>query len=124
VGVNLTLDDFDRLSRETPFITNVKPSGEKLMEDFYYGGGLPPVMKELIAAAARRRADGQRAHDRRKPGRHRDRFARSGAPLDDPLYPEGGTVILYGNLAPNGAVIKQTAASTASVETSRQGGGL
>jgi L-arabonate dehydrase len=111
VGVELTLDDFERLSRETPFITNVKPSGEKLMEDFYYGGGIPPVMKELL------------------PLLHRDAMTVSGKtvaenlvgvetasrdlvrPLDDPLYPEGGTAILYGNLCPNGAVIKQTAAS-------------
>jgi L-arabonate dehydrase len=111
VGVNLTLDDFDRLSRETPFITNIKPSGEKLMEDFYYGGGLPPVMKELLPllhgdvltvsgkTLAENLADVEPAA--------RDLVR----PLDDPLYPEGGTAILYGNLAPDGAVIKQTAAS-------------
>ncbi|MBI1356869.1 MAG: dihydroxy-acid dehydratase [Acidobacteria bacterium] len=110
-GVALTLDDFDRLSRETPFITNVKPSGEHLMEEFYYSGGLPPVMKELL------------------PLLHGDALTVSGKtlaqnlaeteaastdmvrPLADPLHPEGGTAILYGNLAPDGAVIKQTAAS-------------
>ncbi len=110
-GVELTLDDFDRLSRETPFITNVKPSGEKLMEDFYYGGGLPPVMKELLpllhgdALTVSGRTIAENLADTETASRDLVR------PLDDPLSPEGGTAILYGNLAPNGAVIKQTAAS-------------
>lgn len=111
LGVDLTLEDFNRLSRQTPFITNVKPSGEYLMEDFYYAGGLPVVLKELL------------------PLLHKDLVTASGKTvaenvgdakcanpdlirtLDNPLQPEGGTVILYGNLAPDGAVIKQTAAS-------------
>ncbi len=111
VGVNLTLDDFDRLSRETPFITNIKPSGEKLMEDFYYGGGLPPVMKELLpllhgdALTVSGKSLAENLADVEPAARD---LVRS---LDDPLYPEGGTAILYGNLAPDGAVIKQTAAS-------------
>ena len=47
-GVDLRLSDFDRLSRETPFLANIKPSGRYLMEDFYYAGGLPVVMKEIL----------------------------------------------------------------------------
>ena len=111
LGVELSLDDFDRISRETPYITNIKPSGKFLMEDFYYAGGLPCVMKELL------------------PLLHGDAITVSGKTLseelngveirnrelihslDTPLNEEGGTAILYGNLAPNGAVIKQTAAS-------------
>ena len=110
-GVELTLDDFDRLSRETPFITNIKPSGEKLMEDFYYGGGLPPVMKELLpllhgdALTVSGRTLAENLAETETAARDLVR------PLNDPLHPEGGTVILYGNLAPDGAVIKQTAAS-------------
>jgi len=110
-GVPLRLPDFDRLSSQTPFITNVKPSGQYLMEDFYYAGGLPAVMKEIL------------------PLLHKDVLNVSGKTLGEgladakchnrdvirtmekPLHPEGGTVILYGNLAPDGAVIKQTAAS-------------
>ena len=111
LGIDITLEDFDRLSRETPFIVNVKPSGEFLMEDFYYAGGLPVVTKEIL------------------PLLHQDLLTVSGksvaenvsdakctnpdviGTLDKPRNPEGGTAILHGNLAPTGAVIKQTAAS-------------
>ena len=48
LGIDLKLGDFDRLSRETPYIANLKPSGEYLMEDFYYAGGLPVVLKEIL----------------------------------------------------------------------------
>src|SRR5713101_5457278 len=48
LGIDLKLDDFDSISRRTPYIANVKPSGEYLMEDFYYAGGLPAVMKEIL----------------------------------------------------------------------------
>src|SRR5205823_12905247 len=48
LGIELTLDDFDTISRRTPYIANVKPSGEFLMEDFFYAGGLPVVMKEIL----------------------------------------------------------------------------
>jgi dihydroxy-acid dehydratase len=109
--VNLDLRDFDRLSRETPYITNVKPSGEYLMEDFYYAGGLPPVMKEILpllhgaALTVSGKTISENLADVDAPDR---KLVRS---LDDPLQPEGGTAILYGNLAPSGAVIKQSAAS-------------
>src|SRR5260221_10926970 len=48
LGIDLNLDDFDAISRRTPYVTNVKPSGEFLMEDFFYAGGLPVVMKEIL----------------------------------------------------------------------------
>ncbi len=48
LGIDLTLDDFDRISRRTPYIVNVKPSGEFLMEDFFEAGGVPAVMKEIL----------------------------------------------------------------------------
>lgn len=110
-GVNLCLDDFDRISRETPYIANVKPSGQFLMEDFYYAGGLPCVTKELLpllhgdALTVSGRTVADEVQDVQI--RNRDLIKT----LDQPLNPEGGTAILYGNLAPNGAVIKQTAAS-------------
>lgn len=110
-GVKLTLDDFDRISRDTPYIANIKPSGQYLMEDFYYGGGLPCVTKELmpllhgdaLTVSGRSVADDVEGVE----VRNRDLVR----PLADPLNPEGGTAVLYGNLAPDGAVIKQTAAS-------------
>ncbi len=110
-GVPLTLADFDRISRQTPFLANVKPSGEYVMEDFFYAGGLPAVMRELLpllhgdalTVTGRTIAENLAAVE---PG---DR--RVIRPLDRPIHPEGGTAVLYGSLAPDGAVIKQTAAS-------------
>ena len=60
VGVPLPLARFDELSRTTPFLLNVRPSGKYLMEDFFYAGGLPVVLQGAAAAAARRRADRER----------------------------------------------------------------
>ncbi|MEX2300909.1 MAG: IlvD/Edd family dehydratase [Bryobacterales bacterium] len=111
LGIELTLDDFDRLSRETPYIANLKPSGEFLMEDFYYAGGLPVVLKEILpllhgdALTVSGKTMAESLADAGAPNRDIVRA------LDQPLNPEGGTAILYGNIAPDGAVIKQTAAS-------------
>ena len=110
-GVSLSLDDFDRISRETPYIADIKPSGKHLMEDFYYAGGLPCVLKELLpllhgeclTVSGRTLAQEVAGVEIR----NRDLIRT----LDAPLNAEGGTAILYGNLAPDGAVIKQTAAS-------------
>ncbi len=110
-GVSLSLDDFDRISRETPYIADIKPSGRHLMEDFYYAGGLPCVIKELLpllhgeclTVSGRTLAQEVAGVEIR----NRDLIRT----LDAPLNAEGGTAILYGNLAPDGAVIKQTAAS-------------
>ena len=110
-GVELSLDDFDRISRETPYIANVKPSGQFLMEDFYYAGGLPCVIKELLPLLhgdALTVSGRTMAHEVRDVEIHNRELIRT---LAQPLNPEGGTAILYGNLAPNGCVIKQTAAS-------------
>ncbi len=110
-GVELKLADFDRFSRETPFLANIKPSGEYLMEDFYYAGGLPAVMKELLplldssALTVSGKTIGEDLSQARCVNSDVIR------PLEKPLHGEGGTAILYGNLAPDGAVIKQTAAS-------------
>ncbi len=111
LGVDLRLADFDRLSRSTPFLANVKPSGKYLMEDFYYGGGLPAVMQQirpLLHGGALTVSGKTLAENLASALRINHDVIR---PLDQPLSPEGGTVILYGNLAPDGAVLKQTAAS-------------
>jgi L-arabonate dehydrase len=111
LGIPLELSDFDRISRRTPYIANVKPSGEFLMEDFFYAGGLPAVMKEILhllhgdaptVTGKTIRENVERAEC------HRREVIRTAA---EPLHPEGGTVVLRGNLAPDGAVLKQTAAS-------------
>ena len=111
LGIDLRLNDFDRISRETPYIANVKPSGEFLMEDFYYAGGLPCVMKEILPLlrGAAQTVSGKTLAENLAGVEIRNRDIVR--PLDRPLNAEGGTAVLYGNLAPDGAVIKQTAAS-------------
>jgi dihydroxy-acid dehydratase len=110
-GIELPLAKFDEISRTTPVIANVKPSGEFLMEDFNYAGGLPAVMKEissllhLDAPTVNGKTLGENVAGATC-------FKRDViTPLGHPLRPEGGTVILKGNLAPQGAVLKQSAAS-------------
>ncbi len=110
-GIPLELDDFDHISRRTPFLVNVKPSGEYLMEEFFAAGGVPAVMARI---------EGLLHRDCLTVTGHSIGQNISGAPcwndevirpLRQPLSEEGGTAILRGNLAPDGAVVKQTAAS-------------
>jgi dihydroxy-acid dehydratase len=111
LGIALDLPDFDTISRRTPWIVNVKPSGEFLMEDFYYAGGLPAVMKEILPLlhGDARTVTGKTIRENVERAEcHRREVIRTAA---EPLHREGGTVVLYGNLAPDGAVLKQTAAS-------------
>ena len=111
LGIELELDDFERISQRTPYITNVKPSGEYLMEDFFYAGGVPAVMRELLPLLDRDcltvtgRTIGENVASAEC---HNRAVIRT---LNTPLTKEGGTFVLYGNLAPDGAVIKHTAAS-------------
>ena len=111
IGLDLPLDKFDAISRQTPFIVNVKPSGEYLMENLFYAGGLPAVMKELesllhtSAITVTGKSVGENIAGAECYSREVIRT------LSDPLQPEGGTVVLHGNLAPYGAVVKQSAAS-------------
>lgn len=109
LGIRLTLDDFDQISRRTACIVNVKPSGEYLMEDLFHAGGVPAVMSRI----------GDLLHGDCVTVNGKTIGENSGQVLNDavirrrdqPLYGEGGIAVLYGNLAPDGAVIKQTAAS-------------
>jgi dihydroxy-acid dehydratase len=108
-GIPLTLDRFDEISRATPVLVDLKPSGKYLMEDFYYAGGLRGLlsrMKDLLDLS-QRTVTGTLADSLDGAAIYNDDVIR---PLDNPLYREGGTAILKGNLAPNGCVIKQTAA--------------
>jgi dihydroxy-acid dehydratase len=111
LGIRLTLDDFDRASRRTACIVNVKPSGEYLMEDLFHAGGVPAVMhriQDLLnpdCLTVNGRSVGENI---RAAGSSNDAVIR---PRDQPLHAKGGIAVLYGNLAPRGAVIKQTAAS-------------
>jgi L-arabonate dehydrase len=111
LGIRLTLDDFDRIARHTACIVNVKPSGEHLMEDLFHAGGVPAVMNRMGALLHDDclTINGATIADNiRTAQSQNDDVIR---PLDKPLSPEGGIAVLYGNLAPDGAVIKQSAAS-------------
>ena len=112
LGIKLTLDDFDRISRRTACIANVKPSGEYLMEDFFHAGGLPAVMNRIgdLLSTGCLTVNGKTIGQNLAAGRSlNDAIIRR---RDQPLSNEGGIAVLYGNLAPDGAVIKQTAASS------------
>jgi dihydroxy-acid dehydratase len=111
LGIRLTLDDFDRISRRTPCVVNVKPSGEFLMEELFHAGGVPAVLKRIADLLHHRglTVNGKSTGENFANALSQDdRVIR---PRDNPIYAQGGIAVLYGNLAPNGAVIKQTAAS-------------
>ena len=112
LGIAIDLAAFDRMGRETPVLVDLKPSGAHYMEDFHRAGGLPAVLREL------------------RPLLHLDALTVTGRTLgeeldatgpaftqeivrgrDRPIYAEGGVAVLRGNLAPGGAIIKQSAAS-------------
>jgi dihydroxy-acid dehydratase len=116
-GVPLELDDFDRISRETPLLTSIKPSGEHQMAELYEAGGIPAVMRELLPllhgnalTVTGRTITENLASVRQSP--RRDVVAA----FDAPFASEGGLAVLHGNLAPNGAVIKHAAASPSLVK--------
>jgi dihydroxy-acid dehydratase len=113
IGVDLTLDDWDKLGRDIPTIVNLMPSGKYLMEEFFYAGGLPVVMKALLDAD---KLDGSvltvsgrtMAEDIEGVKNWNEDVIR---PFDKALTQQGGIAVLRGNLAPKGAVLKPSAAS-------------
>ena len=111
MGIRIDLQRLDKFARETPVLVDLKPSGQHYMEDFHHAGGVPRLLREL------------------KPLLHLDCLTVSGwslgeqidraaasfdqsviRPLSTPIYPQGGLAVLFGNLAPHGAIIKQSAA--------------
>jgi dihydroxy-acid dehydratase len=113
IGVELELDDFDRIGSRLPCLVNLQPSGKYLMEDLYYAGGLPAVLRELGAAGVLHKdaltANGKTIWDNNKDAPCHNRevvFA-----YDRPFKPAAGIAVLKGNLAPEGAVIKPSAAT-------------
>lgn len=111
LGLPLPLEEFDRISRQVPWLVNVKPSGTYLMEDLFRAGGVPAVMRELLPVLHRHclTVTGQSISENVGSAGCWDRdVIRT---LAEPLHREGGLAILRGNLAPEGAVIKPTAAT-------------
>ncbi|MBC7675494.1 MAG: dihydroxy-acid dehydratase, partial [Rhodoferax sp.] len=115
VGIDLTLDDWDRCGRDVPTIVNLMPSGKYLMEEFFYAGGLPVVIKRLGEAGLLHKdaltVSGETMWDQVKDVvNHNDDVI---LPTDKALAKSGGVVVLRGNLAPKGAVLKPSAATPA-----------
>ena len=115
VGVDLSLDDWDRLGRDVPTIVNLAPSGKYLMEEFFYAGGLPVVLKRLSEAGLLHRdaltVSGATVWDEVKDARNWNEDVIR--PTDKALTASGGVAVLRGNLAPGGAVLKPSAATPA-----------
>ncbi|WP_225029166.1 L-arabinonate dehydratase [Xinfangfangia pollutisoli] len=113
VGVDLTLDDWDRCGRDVPTIVNLMPSGKYLMEEFFYAGGLPVVIKRLGEAGLLHKdaltVSGQTAWEQVKDVTNHNEDVI--LPADKALTQSGGIVVVKGNLAPKGAVLKPSAAS-------------
>ncbi len=111
IGVDLKLEDWDRLGSEVPCLVNLQPSGKYLMEDFCYAGGLPAVMREIshLLKLDATTVNGKTLGDNiaNAPCWNREVIR----PLDAPFKPAAGIAVLRGNLAPDGAVIKPSAAS-------------
>ena len=112
IGVDLELDDFDRLARDVPVLVNLQPSGEYLMEEFFDAGGLPVVMKEIesllhtqvITVSGKTVAENIASAENYRP--------EVVTPFATPFQKAGsGIVVVKGSLAPNGAVIKVSAAT-------------
>ncbi len=114
IGVDITLDDFDRLSSKIPLLLNLMPSGKYLMEDFYYAGGLPVILNELkdilhknvITVTGKNHQENIKGNS----DCYNDDVI---ATYEKPFIQEAGCVVVKGNLASNGAVIKPSAASPA-----------
>jgi dihydroxy-acid dehydratase len=109
IGVDLDIDDFDRISEGTPLLCDLKPSGKYVAPDLYAAGGVPLVLKRLKQAGILHE-DAQTVTGKTV-GQHADEATEQEGqevvrPLSDPLKDTGGLVILKGNLAPEGCVVK------------------
>jgi len=113
IGVPLALDDWDRIGRDVPTVVDLMPSGRFLMEDYYYAGGLPAVIRALDchhllhsnALTVTGKSIAENCKD--APNWNEDVIR----PFNKPLVEHGGVAVLRGNLAPDGAVLKPSAAS-------------
>ena len=110
-GIDLSLDDMDAMARRVPVLANLFPSGDRLMEDFYYAGGLPALMKTIQSELSldELTVTGQSVGHNIANANVLD--AEVIRPMNKPVSTAGALAVLRGNLAPNGAVIKPSAAS-------------
>ena len=113
IGIELNIDDFDKYSQGIPLLANIQPSGENYMEDLYYSGGLPALIKEMasIIHNGAITVNGKTIGDNCAAAEVWDRQVIS--TMEVPFKPESGIIVVRGNLAPDGAVLKPSAASPA-----------
>jgi len=113
VGVEVTLEDWDALGKDVPTLLNLKPSGKYLMEDFYYAGGLPAIVRALgengLLNKEALTVNGKSIWENCQQAANYN--ADVIMPFEKPLLEQGGIAVLTGNLAPDGAVLKPSAAS-------------
>lgn len=109
-GIGLDLKTFDRISRSTPHITNLEPAGTHFMEDLEYAGGIPAVLKRLKSKLNNTiTLSGKRIFDIANEAEiFNEEVIR---PFNRPYHKQGGIAVLFGNLAPDGCVVKQSAVS-------------
>ena len=106
-GIDLDLKTFDRISKTVPHITNIEPAGEHFMEDIEYSGGIPAVLKRLRSKLNNTlNVNGQKTFQIADCATIFDEEVIR--PLNKAYHQQGGIAVLYGNLAPNGAVVKQS----------------
>ncbi|HXZ09553.1 MAG TPA: L-arabinonate dehydratase, partial [Paraburkholderia sp.] len=109
-GIELTLDRYDDISRRTPVLANIRPTGTYLMEDFFYAGGLPAMLAEMgeLIDRSQKTVNGRTLGENIEGAQifNDDVIRRRSAPL----MPDNGLAVLRGNIAPDGAVIKPGAA--------------
>ena len=117
LGIDIDLDRLDAIGRETPVLIDLKPSGQYYMEDLHKAGGVHALLRELKpllhldALTVTGRTLGEEME--RAPAAFAQNVVR---PFADPIYPQGGMAVLRGNLAPGGAIIKQSAADPGLME--------
>ncbi len=117
MGLDIDLHALDRMGRDTPVLLDLKPSGQHYMEDFHHAGGMATLLRELkpllnleaLTVTGRTLGD---ELDAAGPGFRQDVVR----PFNNPIYPQGAIAVLYGNLAPGGAIIKQSAADATLME--------
>jgi len=111
IGVELTLEDFDKHGSKIPFLLNLMPSGKYLMEDYYYAGGIQVIIKELVNHLSEEAitVNGKTLTENSKNARNWNTDVIR--PISDPILKEGGITVVRGNLCTEGAVIKVSAAT-------------
>ncbi|MDM5200927.1 dihydroxy-acid dehydratase [Fictibacillus enclensis] len=113
LGLSLTLKEFDELSRGTPFIANLRPAGKYQLQDLFHAGGINAVLKELspLLHLDQITVTGKTLGENIAGFELSEEYRDVVRPFENPLFDEGGIAVLFGNLAPDGAIIKPKAAS-------------